>query len=1196
MGVIEFAVHNPVKVAVGVILAVMFGIVAFFATPVQLTPDVLEPEITVATMWPGASAQEVEREIIEEQEEQLKSVEGLREFKSESTAGMGTILMKFEVGTDLSDARAKVSDKLNQVPEYPEDAREPTITTVNANANAIAWFILKPLAPTVAELKNFTTAHPHLAEPLAPLIEGQPDQRRVDLSRLNKLSRTHGELKTFLTGKNDPSKMRKFAEDVIEARFERVGGIANSNVYGGEEQEFRVVVDPSKLAHYRITIADLRTALNQTNQNTSGGDIWEGKQRNVVRTLGQYGSPEQVRETIITVRDGRPVRVADVATVGIDYKKPDGVVRQKGVSGLAVNAQQSPGSNLIEIMGPTLAELDSDGNGEVTQVELAEAKMLHGDSLRVAMLELNNGVLRQRGLELEQVYDQTDYLNSATALVTGNIYVGGFLATAILLLFLRSWRSVLVIGLSIPISVIATFLFVRGFGRSINVISLAGMAFAVGMVVDNSIVVLENIYRHYQMGKSPLEASLKGSVEVWGAVLASTLTTLAVFIPVIFTEGQAGQLFRDIAIAISTAVGLSLIVSVTVVPAFTRLILRRREEGNGAVKQKGRRLFGLVTLGERFANGFSRLIGRLITMPGSTVIRLAIVLLFVAGSLWGAWLLAPQTEYLPEGNRNLIIGVLLPPPGYNVDQMIALGESIEKDLRIYWEAERGSEEEQQLKGPRIENFFFVARGRMLFMGAAAEDDLRAAELVPIFQQAAAKQPGVIPIVSQASLFDSALSGGRTIDIEITGPDLEVLVREGGKIFGMTMQEFPPVDANGQPSGHQIRPIPSLDLSNPELHVLPNWEKAAEQGVTAANLGYSIDALVDGAYAGDYWHEGTKIDLVIYGANEYARHTQDLERLPIATPNGEQVNVASVADVELASGPEQVNHIERQRAITIQVKPAAGVPLEDALNRIEEKIRQPMMHTPTFESGLYQIRLAGTADKLKQARLDLQWNLIIAALITYLLMAALFESFFYPLIIMTSVALALVGGFGGLAILNIFTTQPLDMLTMLGFVILIGTVVNNAILIVHQSLNYMHEEGMTDRDAIVESVRTRLRPISMTTLTTVLGMLPLVVPNPTWTDGGIAWVAGAGSELYRGLGSVVLGGLIVSTVFTMVLIPLGFSLALDMKRGLARLLGMGRPEPKPALAGDGVAARAAGRYHFEADTESVAPRQKEPVER
>jgi hydrophobic/amphiphilic exporter-1 (mainly G- bacteria), HAE1 family len=390
----------------------------------------------------------------------------------------------------------------------------------------------------------------------------------------------------------------------------------------------------------------------------------------------------------------------------------------------------------------------------------------------------------------------------------------------------------------------------------------------------------------------------------------------------------------------------------------------------------------------------------------------------------------------------------------------------------------------------------------------------------------------------------------------------MLVAEGQKIFGMCLQEFPMAE------GNQLRPVPSLDLSSPELHVLPRWEKAAEQKISASDLGYSIDALVDGAFAGDYWHEGTKIDLVIYGAEEYARHTQDLESLPIATPTGNLVNVSAIADIRLSNGPEQVNHIERQRAITIQVKPAPGIPLEQAMNTINEKIRLPMLQTPAFEGGLYQIRLAGTADKLEETRFELQGNLLLALLITYLLMAALFESYFYPLVIMTSVLLALVGGLAGLAVLNLFTPQTLDMLTMLGFVILIGTVVNSAILIVHQALNHMREEGMDDRSAVVESVRTRIRPIFMTTSTTVLGMLPLVVPLPMFVDGGLVWVAGAGSELYRGLGSVLLGGLIVSTAFTLVLVPVGFSLALDLKKLLMWIFGFSGDEeaaPAPAYA-------------------------------
>ncbi|MCA9055854.1 MAG: efflux RND transporter permease subunit, partial [Planctomycetaceae bacterium] len=467
MPIIQFFCANPVKVAVGVMLAVLFGFIALFETPVQLTPDTSEPEIAVETRWPGASALEVERELVEEQEDKLKSVEGMLEMDSTSQDSAAAITLKFPVGTDLADARLRVSDKLNQVPEYPVDAREPTVSEGAMNTEYIAWIMLQPVPPTLAELQGFVNAHPNLREPLAKYLD---NNRRAEMSDLVKVARSHPELNELLDALPEPTLMRKFAEDTIEARFERVPGISNSNVLGGREQEFRVVVDPVKLAAHKVTISDLRRALQAQNQNTSAGDIQEGKHRNIIRTVGQYDNPRRVAETIIAIRDNTPVLVGDVATVGVDYKKADGIVRQKGVSTLAVNCQQSPGTNVLQIMGPPRSELDLDGNGVITELELSENKKIHGDCLRIAIEELNIGELAQRGLRLEQVYDQTEYIYSAVDLVQSNIYVGGALAIAVLLIFLRSPRSVLIIGLSIPVSVIASFLFIRGFGRSINVI------------------------------------------------------------------------------------------------------------------------------------------------------------------------------------------------------------------------------------------------------------------------------------------------------------------------------------------------------------------------------------------------------------------------------------------------------------------------------------------------------------------------------------------------------------------------------------------------------------------------------------------------------------------------------------------------------------------------------------------------------
>jgi HAE1 family hydrophobic/amphiphilic exporter-1 len=331
----------------------------------------------------------------------------------------------------------------------------------------------------------------------------------------------------------------------------------------------------------------------------------------------------------------------------------------------------------------------------------------------------------------------------------------------------------------------------------------------------------------------------------------------------------------------------------------------------------------------------------------------------------------------------------------------------------------------------------------------------------------------------------------------------------------------------------IQPVPSLDLGSPEVHIRRNVEKAAQRGVHAVDLGYTIDALVDGAYAGTYWHQGKEIDLVLHGEDRFSQRTQSIEQLPLVTPSGDLVRLADVADVSLAAGPEQILRIDRQRAITIRVRPGPGIALAAASNHIEKEILDPLRNRSDL-TGLYQFSLAGTADDLAQMRRAMSGSLLLALVITYLLIAALYESFLYPLVIMISVPLASVGGFLGLRLMDLISPQRLDVLTMLGFVILIGTVVNNAILIVDQALNLIRQQALHHYEAIRQSVRGRVRPIFMTTLTTVLGMSPLV------------FLSGAGSELYRGLGMVVLSGLLVSTCFTLFLVPMLFSLVFEMR--------------------------------------------------
>ena len=1095
MKVTESSIRSPVAVAVGVILVCMFGLVGLFDIPIQLTPDVDKPRISVSTIWPGASPPEIEREIVDRQEEYLKNVEGVLLMRSECQDNRGTVSLEFPAGTDIAEKMIRVRNALDQVPEYPLLADKPVITSVDQRANAIAWFMVVTLPGNDRDITSY----------------------------------------------------RDLCEDVIKPAFERVEGVAASNVFGGAEREMVVTLDPLALSARGITIGQLVAALRRENRNITAGDFDEGKNRYVVRTVAEFETPEDIANAVIVQRGDRAVYVRDVATVGLGFKETQVTVRQYGIPSIAMNVQRAPGSNILEVM----------------------------EGLRETTRELNDGPLKDQDVFLRQSYDATVYVESALGLVRQNMVLGGFLAVYVLLLFLGGrrgpgvialtlpvlaliWlvlpgvpflregltlgvlasiliavRSVLVIAVAIPISVVGTFLVMFLMGRNINVISLAGMSFAIGMVVDNSIVVLENIYRHLQMGKGRRQAALDGTKEVWGAILASTLTTMAVFIPVLFMVDRAGQLFRDIALAISAAVGLSLVVSITVIPTMAARVMeeRRGKSSDSAGGSPG------------WAGSIADSIARFIhALCGSFVARLTTVLVLTTAAVLGAWMLLPPAEYLPEGNRNLAIGFVVPPPGYNLPELTEMAKRIERGLSPHFLEYEGVKNPRP-KHPVIGRFFFVARSRQVFLGAIAEKPEEIREIIPIMQRELAKIPGLIPIVKQTSLF-GRIGEGRAVKLQITGPDLERLVALGSRINGMVYQILPP------PPKTMVRPEPSLDLGNPEVRIRPDRELTSKLGLTAEDLGIAVDVLLDGRKISDLNWEGREIDLVLKGRESYTSRTQDFQALPITAEGGRLVTLGDVASVEVGTGPEQINRIERERSITLLIFPPRDVAIETAMNDIQDKIVRPLEEEGAI-GGLYRIRLAGTVNDLVETRKSLQGKLLLALAITFLLMAALFESFLYPLVIMFSVPLAAVGGFGGLYLVNLFVPQPLDVLTMLGFVILVGTVVNNAILIVHQALNLMKTQGLAPREAIRDSVRTRIRPIFMSMMTSVCGMLPLVL------------LSGAGSELYRGLGSVVVGGLVFSTIFTLFLVPTLFSLVLEMKRRLADVF---RPRPLPTKPG------------------------------
>jgi len=819
-----------------------------------------------------------------------------------------------------------------------------------------------------------------------------------------------------------------------------------------------------------------------------------GRRNFRIRTTAEFKTPEDIRSVVLKSSGQRRITVGDIAKVQFGFAKQEGIVLHNGTNGIALGVRPEAGINILEMT----------------------------DQLEETIIRLNNEKMHPNGLHFEWVYDERFYISSAIDLIKQNIVFGGLLAATVLLIFLRSIRATLVVGIAIPISIIGTFILLDLMGRNLNVVSMAGIAFAVGMLVDNAIVVIENIDRHFKMGKSAFDACYDGTREVWGAVLASTVTTLAVFLPVVFIQEEAGQLFRDIAIAVVAAVSLSLLVSVSVIPMFANKLLssakRKPLQATQHLERVGQRisdfLMSLVTLATR-----------------SWATRLATVSLLGALAITTVVVLMPKQEYLPQGNRNFVLSILVPPPGLSVAERTEIG-------RTLFQMAKPHIGHQKDGLPAIRDMFYVGQEGFMIVGGMAEEWDRARELLPLFNRMIYSLPGMYGVSLQPGVFQNDIGSGRSVEVDVSGDNLNQIAAAAGALYGQLSQNMP---------GAQVRPVPSIELTYPEVRFVPDRDRLKANDLTARDFGLALDVLMDGAEIGDYKEEGKKkIDLVVKSTAGSIQTPEDLFNAPLATPRGKVVQVFSLARKQETTGMDQIRHLERKRTVTLQVTPPVEMPLQEAMEMIDNQIIPPLRSAGLFE-GL-DVRLGGAANKLLETAEVLKWNFILAALIAYLLMASMFGNFIYPFIIMLTVPLASAGGFLGLRLINVYLAlndsasssalpqrlwgalsgahvyQAMDILTMLGFVILVGVVVNNAILIVHQALNNFHHEGMNYRDAVLESTRSRLRPIYMSATTSLFAMLPLVL------------VPGAGAEMYQGLGSVLLGGLAVSTVFTVFMIP------------------------------------------------------------
>lgn len=1048
---IRYFIDNGIAVAVFCLTLLLLGFLALSKLPIQLTPDVSSPVITVSTVYPGATPQDIEQDILIEQEKYLKSLPGLKKITSTAALGSGDIELEFGLETDQQENIIRVNNALAQVSNYPENVEEPSIKTASANEQPIAWLSVRAL----------------------------PERAR-DVSVADQFD---------------------FIEDHIKPVFERLPGIASiRGVFGGTPRQMQVFLDPVKLAERGIAIFTVREALRVRNRDVSGGDLNEGKRRFNVRTLGRFQSARDIENTILVVRDGSPIYLRDVGYARLGYAETRTLIRQNGEPALAFGVQRERGSNLLVVM----------------------------DQVQDTMRTLNEGLLREHGLYLSQVTDDTQYVEDAVEMVRSNLLLGGALAIATLLLFLRHVHSTLIMALVMPLCVVGAFFLINTSGRSINVISLAGLAFSIGVVLDSSIVVLENIFRHRSMGKEPFVAAYDGTHEVWTALLSSTLTNIVVFAPIITLADQAGQLFRDLAIAIVAANILALIVSVLVIPAMAARLLTHVPSMDAPGWQGAlQRLGGLAILAERLHNGPGR--GFLNWLMRGVLRRLAIVTGLVAMAILGIVLFLPKTEYLPEGNQQSIRALLIPPQGYGIQEMSAIGEEMERRVQPLLEAPASAYDTGQIQAPPLENFFFAAFGNNMFMFSRPKDPTHAAQVPDALRSMLQAVPGTIAIASQASIFGGDITGSRAVDLDIIGTDVNTLTGIARQAFFKTFQTLP---------GAQTRPLPGIEIGQPQLSIEPNWERAAQSGMSAQSLGYSVWVLGDGAYADDYYIDGKKIDLYLYSTQQAFKSLAEFDTLRVATETGATVPLADIASVIFTYSPQEIRRVDNQRAVTLRIVPPKDKSLEETIDIVDKQIITALRSEGAVPPG-YALRISGASDKLATLRDKLSMDFLLALVLVYLTMVLVFKHWGHPFTVMLSVPIGLTGGVLGLALLNQYLywmrpglIQSLDVLTMLGFVILLGSVVNNPILIVEQAVNFMRQ-GFPARQAIVESALSRIRPILMTTGTTIFGLLPLVL-NP-----------GAGSELYRGLGVVMFGGLVLGTVTTIFFIPAVMSLMVDI---------------------------------------------------
>ncbi|GGZ56208.1 transporter [Lysobacter xinjiangensis] len=1106
-GIVEFAVRRRVTIAMITITFLLFGLLALKELKVNLLPDLSYPTLTVRTEYPGAAPSEVETLISEPSEEALGVVKNLRKLRSVSRTGQSDVVLEFAWGTDMDQASLEVRDKIETL-QLPLEAKPPVLLRFNPSTEPVIRLALTAKAANEAD----------------------------SVRRLTEL--------------------RRYADEDLKKKLEPVDGVAAVKVGGGLEDEIQVDIDQQKLAQLGLSIDTVIQRLGQENVNVSGGRLEEGTQRYLVRTVNQFQTVDEIREMLVTTTsagggaaqsaaqemfrvaaatgnasamaaaasvqnasqgssvpaNGLPVRLKDIATVRQGFKERESVIR---------------------LGGREAVELAIYKEGDANTVSTADAIEARLKDIREHM---------PKDVELTTIDDQSQFIRNAISSVKHDAVIGGALAVLIIFLFLRDGWSTFVVALSLPVSIITTFFFMGRFGLSLNVMSLGGLALATGLVVDDSIVVLESIAKARERGLGVLRAAIEGTREVSMAVVASTLTTISVFLPLVFVQGIAGQLFRDQALTVAVAIAISLIVSMTLIPMLSAL----RSAGTDGYPEEPPRVTPPASGWRRpFAagrRGIKAVVGWLFFGFAFLVVRLWRLLVAVIGPVMRKASDIAMSFYDPAERRYLkilptaldrpllvvglaaaaFVATLAAVPMLGADLIPQLaqdrfemtvklppGTPLRETDAIVRRLQQAHEKDDGIRamfgvsgsGTRLdanptesgENIGKIS----IVMADGGSQEVEAAETEKL-RESMKGVPQAQVDFRRPQLF----SFSAPLEIELRGQDLESLRQAGDRLTTLL-----------RANPHYADVKSTVEQGFPEIQVRFDQERAAALGLTTRQIADAVVKKVRGDVATRYSFRDRKIDVLVR-ANESDRGSVESIRRLIVNPGTGRapVTLASVADVVATTGPSEIHRADQVR-VAIVSSNLRGIDLGAAIQEVQDLVEKNPLGTDV------SMHIGGQGEELGESVRSLLFAFGLAIFLVYLVMASQFESLLHPFVILFTIPLAMVGAV--LALL--LTRSPVSVVVFIGLILLVGLVVKNAIILIDK-VNQLREAGVPKREALVEGARSRLRPIAMTTLCTLFGFLPL------------ALAFGEGAEVRSPMAITVIGGLLVSTLLTLVVIP------------------------------------------------------------